>query len=81
MAAITPTPIVAPTSPADPPQIRIEQLSYSYDAERDALQDVNLNVWRGEFVALVGRNGSGKTTLARHLNGLLRPAHGRLGHD
>ena len=66
---------------ADPPQIRIEHLSYSYDAERDALQDINLNVWRGEFVALVGRNGSGKTTLARHLNGLLRPATGAVTID
>ena len=74
-------PTVAPGLPADPPQIRIEHLSYSYDAERDALQDINLNIWRGEFVALVGRNGSGKTTLARHLNGLLRPATGAVTID
>ncbi|HSR11047.1 MAG TPA: ABC transporter ATP-binding protein, partial [Thermodesulfobacteriota bacterium] len=32
----------------------------------------------GEFLALLGQNGSGKTTLAKHFNGLLRPASGRV---
>ncbi len=78
---IIPAPTVVPIPSADPPQIRIEHLFYSYDAERAALRDVNLNLWRGEFVALVGRNGSGKTTLARHLNGLLQPAAGSVSVD
>ena len=40
------------------------------------LEDVDLTVRRGEFVALVGPNGSGKTTLLRVLLGALRPASG-----
>ncbi|MCI4317476.1 MAG: ABC transporter ATP-binding protein, partial [Thermoplasmata archaeon] len=41
-----------------------------------ALQDVDLNVGRGEFVALTGPNGSGKTTLLRLVLGLLAPGSG-----
>jgi energy-coupling factor transport system ATP-binding protein len=40
------------------------------------LEDAELELWRGEVVALVGRNGSGKTTLAKVAAGLLEPASG-----
>lgn len=41
-----------------------------------ALDDVNLTINKGEFVAVIGVNGSGKSTLAKHLNGLLLPTEG-----
>ncbi|MBU2701646.1 energy-coupling factor transport system ATP-binding protein [Sporomusaceae bacterium BoRhaA] len=41
-----------------------------------ALDDVNLSIRAGTFVAVIGTNGSGKSTLAKHLNGLLLPTTG-----
>ena len=38
-----------------------------------ALNNVNLEINDGEFVALIGHTGSGKSTLIQHMNGLLRP--------
>lgn len=62
--------------------IKIEHLTHvfkSSDEKKDgikALDDINLNIDRGEFVAVIGVNGSGKSTLAKHLNGLLLPTEG-----
>ena len=41
-----------------------------------ALDEVDLNIEQGEFIAILGKNGSGKSTLARHLNALLQPTQG-----
>ncbi len=69
----------APTSPhAEAAAIALEHLSFAYDSGQPVLQDLDLTIAAGEFVALVGANGSGKTTLAKHLIGLLRPSRGRL---
>jgi branched-chain amino acid transport system ATP-binding protein len=43
-----------------------------------ALQDVSLDVDRGEIVTLIGANGAGKTTLLRTISGLLRPQRGQI---
>lgn len=61
--------------------IQIEDMSYVYHQERDdaykALDQINLSIKKGEFVAIIGTNGSGKSTLAKHLNALLLPTAGR----
>lgn len=41
-----------------------------------ALDDVTLEVQKGEFVAILGHNGSGKSTVAKHINALLSPTEG-----
>ncbi len=46
-----------------------------------ALDEVELNVNKGEFVAILGHNGSGKSTLAKHLNALLFPTEGTVWVD
>ena len=50
-------------------------------SETAALQDINVDIEAGSFVAIVGHNGSGKTTLARHFNALLAPTEGTVWVD
>ncbi|MCO7127057.1 energy-coupling factor ABC transporter ATP-binding protein [Sporolactobacillus shoreicorticis] len=53
-------------------RLNIRNLSVQYRrAKQPALRDVNLNVAKGEVVALIGKNGAGKTTLARTICGLI----------
>ena len=48
------------------------------EAAEYALKSVDIEITKGEFIAVLGRNGSGKSTLARHLNALLTPTEGTL---
>ena len=43
-----------------------------------ALDDINIDIKKGDFVAILGHNGSGKSTLAKHLNAILMPTEGTL---
>ncbi len=72
---------------ADPPHsgheiIRLEKGGMTYDGKRWIFQELDLNINRGEKVALVGYNGMGKTTLLRTLAGALELSAGKrvLGH-
>jgi phospholipid/cholesterol/gamma-HCH transport system ATP-binding protein len=58
-------------------EIRIENLYKSFGSRR-VLDGINLEVHRGEMVAIVGGSGSGKTTLLRHIIGLDQPDRGRV---
>ena len=58
-----------------PPLLTINQLSAGYK-ENLVLHDVDLTLYPGEFVALVGENGAGKSTLALVISGLLKPKSG-----
>jgi len=42
------------------------------------LKGINLEIYEGEFIAVMGENGAGKTTLIKHFNGLLKPTFGRV---
>lgn len=76
------------TAPGRPPReisapgdtdtlIKVEHLTVRRD-ERLILDDINLRVDRGEFIAITGPNGGGKTTLLRVILGLLHPSRGRV---
>ena len=64
------------------PLLEIQNLSHVYSEgtpfEHAAIRDLSLSVERGEFIGLIGHTGSGKSTLIQHLNGLLKPASGKI---
>lgn len=60
------------------PLLKVSRLSYTYPEGREALNGVNFEITEGERIAIIGENGSGKTTLAKHMNGLLKPTHGKV---
>lgn len=60
------------------PLIQCQNLSHTYKGEVKALKEINMEIFRGEMVAIIGQNGSGKTTLAKHFNGLLLPTEGEI---
>jgi ATP-binding cassette, subfamily B, bacterial len=63
-------------------RIEAAGVSFHYPGVDDlALDDVSMEIGRGEVVALVGENGSGKTTLAKILAGLYRPSSGSVTWD
>lgn len=65
--------------------IEIKNVSYTYMTntpyEKKALQDINLTINEGEFVAIAGHTGSGKSTLMQHINGLIQAQTGKVFVD
>ena len=61
--------------------IRYEGVSFSYQENRPVLQHINLDIHKGQTIALVGQSGSGKTTLADLLPRFYDPSVGRITID
>ncbi|MBC7363911.1 MAG: metal ABC transporter ATP-binding protein [Candidatus Aminicenantes bacterium] len=57
--------------------IRVKEVSFYYHSI-PALENINLSITRGDFLAIIGPNGSGKTTLLKLMVGLLKPASGQI---
>lgn len=62
--------------------IEVKSLKYTYSKglpyEKEALKSVNMIVYEGEAVGIIGHTGSGKSTLIQHLNGILMPEEGEV---
>jgi energy-coupling factor transport system ATP-binding protein len=58
--------------------IETNNLCYSYDKGSSVLNNINIKIRKGEFIALIGKNGAGKTTFSKHINGLLKPTSGEI---
>ena len=61
--------------------IELKNLSFYYDKNTKALDDVSLKIEKGTYVSIVGHNGSGKSTLAKLLLGILAPSDGSIVID
>ncbi|MBR3847839.1 MAG: energy-coupling factor transporter ATPase [Oscillospiraceae bacterium] len=65
--------------------ISIRGLSHVYSPktpfECSAINDINLDIYAGETLGVIGHTGSGKSTLISHLNGLIKPSSGTILYD
>lgn len=68
--------------PDGDPVLRLKNLNYNYNPgtayEKHAMKGVDLDIWQGEFIGIIGHTGSGKSTLIQHLDGLIRATGGEL---
>lgn len=58
--------------------LSIKDLSYSYDGEKNALENVSFDITKGEFISVLGKNGSGKSTLTKLIMGVIEPDSGSI---
>jgi putative ABC transport system ATP-binding protein len=71
----------SPAAPASGPMIDLRGITKVYQTDAGpfpALKDVDLQVWAGEFVAVVGKSGSGKSTLINMFTGIDHPTAGQV---
>ncbi|MGN1481865.1 energy-coupling factor transporter ATPase [Porcipelethomonas sp.] len=65
--------------------LKTEGLTYVYSQgtpfEKKAVDNINLEIDKGELVGVIGHTGSGKSTLIQHFNGLLKPTSGKIYLD
>ena len=64
------------------PVLQTKNLTHTYGVgtpfQSDAIHDVDIAVYPGEFVGVIGHTGSGKSTMIQHLNGLMKPTSGEV---
>ena len=60
--------------------IKFDHVTHTYPSDREnetvSLSNIDLDIHKGDFIAVIGANGSGKSTFAKHLNGLVLPSKG-----
>ena len=63
------------------PLLRIRGLKYAYSNDKHALNGIDLDIWNGEKLAILGANGAGKSTFFLNLNGVLKADAGSIELD
>ena len=67
------------------PIIKTENLTHTYGVgtpfEHTAIENVDFEAYKGEFMGIIGHTGSGKSTFIQHLNGLIAPTSGKVFFD
>ena len=67
------------------PILKMEHVNYIYSPgnayEKHALKDIDLEIYEGEFLGIIGHTGSGKSTLIQHLNGLIKATDGAICYE
>ena len=58
--------------------VKFEDVAFGYDSNVEVLHGINLEIKRGDVIAVLGPNGAGKTTFVKHAIGLLKPKVGRV---
>lgn len=58
--------------------LRVEDLHYAYGNGEPALNGINVDIYEGEKIAVIGSNGSGKSTFFLNINGVFTPEHGKI---
>ncbi len=71
-------PAARPHAEGAEPVVEVDDVSFAYPNRGDSVSDLNMRVYPGELVGIIGQNGAGKTTLTKLLNGLLHPKSGRV---
>ncbi|MDO4616216.1 MAG: ABC transporter ATP-binding protein [Lachnospiraceae bacterium] len=58
--------------------LQVKNLHYAYDEKKTALNGINVDIYSGERIAIVGSNGAGKSTFFLNINGVLTPEEGEI---
>ncbi len=75
-AASPHAPALRPHAEGAEPVVLLQGVNFSYPHGGASVRDLEMSVYPGELVGVVGQNGAGKTTLTKLLNGLLKPSSG-----
>ncbi len=60
------------------PILKVENIHFTYNGEKEALDGVNLDIYEGERIAVLGSNGAGKSTFFLNINGVLKSEEGQI---
>lgn len=71
-------PSVAGLQAEKKPLVRFEKVTFGYGNDADVLHGIDLDICRGDVIAVLGPNGAGKTTFVKHAIGLLKPRAGNV---